>query len=292
MELPVPLPDIEEQGRIVDSMDLARADRKAKLAEADALLAGLDDFLLYALGIEQRPPQKAVFSVQMVDARNYRFDADFHSLRFRTIRDGIEKGRYPAERINELCEHVTTGFAAGRQNQAFDYDSGIPHLRPLNLDIFGQLSLDGTKFVPKESVSSDGLCVRGEVLFNNTNSTEMVGKSAVFDLEQPCACSNHMTRLMPRNGVNPEYLATALNAFRRLGYLGLLSTNFNNQAGINTATLSQLRLPQPPTMEQERIANEVHHRREDARRLRAEAEADWQAAKQWFEEQLLGPVTP
>jgi hypothetical protein len=28
------------------------------------------------------------------------------------------------------------------------------------------------------------------------------------------------------------------------------------------------------------------------RRLRAEAEAGWQAAKQWFEEQLLGPARP
>ena len=161
-------------------------------------------------------------------------------------------------------------------------------MRPLNLDIFGQVSLEGTKFVPKESVTIENLCASGEVLFNNTNSTEVVGKSAVFNLEQPCACSNHMTRLKPRHGINPEYLAAALNSLRRIGYLGLLSTNFNNQAGINVETLSQLRVPQPTLVEQETIAAEVVRRREESRRLRAEAEADWQAAKRWFEEQLLG----
>ncbi len=292
MTLPVPLPSIKEQIRLVAEMDTAWVKRKTKLAEADALLAGLDNFVLETLGLESHPRQKAVFAVRATDILSSRFDPDFHSLQFRTIRNRIEKGRYPARSLAELCEHFITGFAAGRQNQAFEHESGVPHLRPLNLDVFGQLSLEGTKLVPKASVAEGNWCVRGEVLFNNTNSTEMVGKSAVFDLEQPCACSNHMTRLRPRGGVAPEYLAAVLNALRRLGYLGLLSTNFNNQAGINTTTLSQLRLPQPPVREQERIAVEVCRRRKEARRLRTEAEADWQAAKRWFEEQLLGPSAP
>ncbi len=38
------------------------------------------------------------------------------------------------------------------------------------------------------------------------------------------------------------------------------------------------------------IATEARRRREEARRLRIEAETGWQAAKRWFEEQLLGPV--
>ena len=291
VELPIPLPSRPEQREISDKMDAARVEHKAKLAEADALLTGLDDFVLETLGLKSRTSQKAFFAARATDILSSRFDPDFHSLRFRTIRNGIEKGRYPAKSLVELCEHLIAGFAAGRQNQAFEYESGVPHLRPLNLDIFGQLSLEGTKFVPRTSVTEGNRCVRGEVLFNNTNSTEMVGKSAVFDLEQPCACSNHMTRLKPHNGVNPEYLVAVFNALRRLGYLGLLSTNFNNQAGINAETLKQLRLPQPPTSEQEYIAAEIHRRRDESHRLRAEAESDWQAAKRWFEEQLLGPTS-
>ncbi|MCK9588739.1 MAG: hypothetical protein M0Q93_05155, partial [Terrimicrobiaceae bacterium] len=165
-----------------------------------------------------------------------------------------------------------------------------PHLRPLNLNAQGEISLENTKFVPKNSVQPRDYCELGEVLFNNTNSAEMVGKSTVFEFEQPCACSNHMTRLRVREGNSAHYLAAIFNMLRRLGYLGLLATKFNNQAGINLDTLTPLRVPAPPPAVQERIATEARRRREAARRLRAEAETGWQAAKRWFEEQLLGGV--
>ena len=286
--LPLPLFSLNRQNELVAGMDAARAERKAKLADADALLAGMDDYVLDELGINPNPPQQATFAVRINRAGAFRADPDFHSLRFRTIRSEIENGRYPAKRIAEICNLITSGFAAGRQDQAFDYETGVPHLRPLNLDTFGQLSLANTKFVPSESVSEANWCVRGEVLFNNTNSTDLVGKSAVFDIDQPCACSNHMTRLRLRPGIEPEYIASVLNALRRLGYLGLLSTNFNNQAGINTATLSQLQIPLPTSEIQQTMAAEVNRRRQEARRLRAEAEAGWQAARRWFEGELLG----
>ena len=284
----IPLPPIEFQHELVSAMDAARAERKAKLAEADALLAGMDDYVLDALGINPNPPQRTTFAVRINHAGAFRADPDFHSLRFSTIRGEIENGRYPAKRIDEVCNLITSGFAAGPQNQAFDYENGVPHLRPLNLDIFGQLSLENTKFVPSESVSEANWCVSGEVLFNNTNSTDLVGKSAVFDIEQPCACSNHVTRLRLHAGIKPEYIASVLNALRRLGYLGLLSTNFNNQAGINTVTLSQLQIPLPTSEIQQSIAAEIDRRRQEARRLRAEAEAGWQTARRWFEGELLG----
>ena len=284
----VPLPNsLETQDSLLSVMDTARSECKTKLAAADALLMGIDNFVLDALGIDLNVQQRSVFATSTADIQGSRFDSDFHSLRFRTIRNGIERGRYPSKSIDELCQYITSGFAAGPQDQAFGYENGIPHLRPLNLDVFGQVSLDGTKFVPTSAVAEDNRCIRDEVLFNNTNSTEMVGKSAVFDLEQPCACSNHITRLKPHSGVNAEHIASALNALRRIGYLGLLSTNFNNQAGINATTLSQLHLPTPPMEEQNAIAAEVRRRREKSRRLQVEAESEWRDAKNWFEEQLL-----
>lgn len=148
--------------------------------------------------------------------------------------------------------------------------------------------MDGTKFVPKTSVQAGDYCEIGEVLFNNTNSAEMVGKSAVFELDQLCACSNHITRLRPLDGINPHYLSAVFNTLRSLGYLSLLATKFNNQAGINLDTLMPLRIPCPPTDIQQTIATEVRRRRDEARRLRTEAEAGWQAAKHWFEAMLLG----
>ncbi|HRH99264.1 MAG TPA: hypothetical protein PLB55_25200, partial [Prosthecobacter sp.] len=289
-ELPIVLPAKAKQIELLAALDTARATRRAKLAEADALLAGLDDFLLTSLGLT--PPLKGdrkIFAATLQEVRG-RADADFHSPRFRAIREGIETGKYPAEALSVLCTRFESGFAAGKQDQAFDYTVGVPHLRPLNLSAEGELTLDNTKFVPKSVVSQGDYCVRNEVLFNNTNSAEMVGKADVFVFDQPCACSNHITRLQAAPGVSPYYLAAVFNMYRRFGYFSLLATKFNNQAGINLDTLRPLRVPAPPSTVQDTIATEARRRREEARRLRAEAEVAWQQAKQWFEEQLLGPA--
>jgi type I restriction enzyme S subunit len=282
------VPKVQRQRELVAAMDAARAVRRAKLAEADALLTSLDRYLLDTLGLTPPPPDaRRMFAIRRDDADS-RLDADFHSPRFQAIRKAIETCPHPARSVAEICERIATGFAAGQQDQAFDEESGVPHLRPLNLNIYGELSITTTKRVPRNTVPAEDWCERGEVLFNNTNSTEMVGKSTVFDLSIPCACSNHMTRLKLRDGMNAEFVADLFNALRSLGYLGLLSTNFNNQAGINLDTLRALRLPVPNAAAQTTIAAEVRRRRETARRLRAEAESGWAEAKRWFEDQLLG----
>lgn len=43
---------------------------------------------------------------------------------------------------------------------------------------------------------------------------------------------------------------------------------------------------------QKAIAAEARRRREEARRLRAEADVGWGTAKRWFEKQLLSPAKP
>jgi restriction endonuclease S subunit len=76
---------------------------------------------------------------------------------------------------------------------------------------------------------------------------------------------------------------------RGLGYFGLLSTNFNNQAGINAETLKAVRLPVPNSKTQEEIATEIALRRDKAHRLCDEAHKIWDEAKSRFEKELLGP---
>ena len=80
MALPVPLPSIKEQIRLVEGMDAAQTERKNKLAEADALLAGLDDFLIDALGI--KPPSedpRRVFAVRLTQPRSDgRLNSDYY----------------------------------------------------------------------------------------------------------------------------------------------------------------------------------------------------------------------
>ena len=65
----LPFPELSKsrQNELVATMDAARAERKAKLAEADALLAGIDDFLIKALGIIQLPAPRKTFALRAND---------------------------------------------------------------------------------------------------------------------------------------------------------------------------------------------------------------------------------
>jgi len=284
----IPLPPVPIQRVLVSEMEVARESRRRKLAETEALLSGLDTFLLDRLGLTPKKTSfPRFFAARLKDAWG-RCDPDYHSPKFKELRESIERCGHPVVPVGDLCYSIRTGFAAGREAQAFNDTQGIPHIRPLNISAHGELSFDGTKYVPKDRVGDSEVIRESEVLLNNTNSTEWVGKTTVFEGERPCCCSNHITRLVvDRSVVLPWYLALLFNAIRSTGYLGLIATNFVNQAGINTETLSALRLPIPNEKTQREIVDELRHRRIEARRLREEALQEWEAAKARFEAKLL-----
>ena len=290
--LRVPLPNRSKQRELLAALDTARAMRRDKLAQADALLAGLDGFVLDALGLTLPAPDgRTVYAVRLRDARQ-RFDPDYNSPRFRTLRAKIEHGRFPAQSVGSLFQPIVSGFAVGGDDQTDDPALGVPHIRPLNITNTAELTFERTKMVPRAAVAPGDFLKKGEVLLNNTNSTVWVGKTVVFDADRDCACSNHITRLtLIDKRHNPYYFAALFNALRGLGFFGLLSTNFNNQAGINVDTLKAVRLAVPDPKAQEKIATEDARRREEARRLRDEARTIWDDAKRRFAEELLGPET-
>ncbi len=286
----IPLPESSKQRELVKGLDQARSAQREKLAQADALLAGLDGFVLDTWDlILPSAGSKIAYAVSLRDARR-RFDPDYNSLRFRTLRAKIEHGRFPAQTIDSLFHPIVSGFAAGSDDQTDDPTLGVPHIRPLNITNTAELTFENTKMVPRSAVTPADFLKKGELLFNNTNSTAWVGKTVVFDADRDCACSNHITRLtLIDRDFNPYYFAALFNALRGLGFFGLLSTNFNNQAGINAETLKEVQLPVPKPDDQKSIATEVARRRNEARRLLSDARTIWEDAKRYFEQELLGP---
>jgi len=284
--LEIPLPPLDLQRSLVAVIDDARAERNRALAEAQRLLSSVDEYVLAELGVLPEADGRRVFAVRL-DQVKPRLDADYHSPYFQRLRRAIKQSRHATRNLGDLAMLMRSGFAAGRQDQARGDEAAVPHLRPLNLNAWGELSIAETKSVPASRVKEDDYLSQGEVLFNNTNSAEWVGKTAVFDLESPCACSNHMTRIALKPGIEPYFVAALLNAFRGIGYFSALSTFFNNQAGINTSTLAELLVPVPDRDTQQVIACEVVDRKTKARQLQDLADAVWREARQRFEQQLL-----
>lgn len=149
----------------------------------------------------------------------------------------------------DITADVSPGFASGKHSSD---GVGVPHLRPMNVDRDGLIDLSVIKYV----ASSGGTELKqGDVLFNNTNSSALVGKTAVISRREiGFAYSNHMTRVQPEIGINSVFLARQLHFLWMVGYMKQRCTNHVNQASISSKTLAQtIPIYLPPAAEQTRI---------------------------------------
>ncbi len=290
---PAVVPDFETQVEMVNNLERRLALKNKEIKHSDELLATQSQYLLDKLSLDFSETTQSLAYGIITKQLSGRIDADFYSPCFLHFREQIDKSKHKAVNIGELCENITSGFAAGKQDQADDLNDNerVPQLRPFSITPYGQISFATKKYVPISRLQAKDYCKKGEVLFNNTNSAEWVGKSAVFDIDTPCAASNHITRITLKEGINPYYVAAFFNMLRSIGYWKLLSTYFNNQAGVNTETLKAVRILLPEKPIQDEIAEEILRRKKTAEALRIEAEQDWQAARKQFERELLGEMS-
>ena len=286
----IALPSRKDQERLVRMMDCAMEFYKTKIKHANELLAGTTDYVLNRIGLTFDEPLVPLYYATTIMELEGRFDPDYYSPKFQHFRRQIAMSPYEVYAIGEISDHIVAGFAAGKQDQADNLpeEQRIPQLRPFSITTTGELSFETQKYVPVDRMKPEDYCRKGEVIFNNTNSPDLVGKTTVFDTEIRCAVSNHMTRITVKEGVNPYYVAAFFNVLLSIGYWKLLCTNFNNQAGVNTETLKNVKIPLPPKQIQDEIAYEIMHRRTEANKLRKEAEQEWKNAKEQFERELLG----
>ena len=177
---------------------------------------------------------------------------------------------WPSVTLKSIAVDMQPGFAC----QPTDGSSGIPQLRTNNVSPDGGIDLSETKRVPANKARIEKYSLKpGDVLFNNTNSPALVGKTAVFDEDGLFLFSNHMTRIRLATDIaEPRYVAHYLHWVWKQGILRALVTQWVNQAAINRHQLSSIQLPLPSPSEQRRIV-EILDQADHLRRLRAEADA-------------------
>ncbi|MFJ6525837.1 hypothetical protein ACIQMZ_11235 [Streptomyces longwoodensis] len=153
--------------------------------------------------------------------------------------------------LAELGVEAQPGFASGKHNRDGE---GIVHLRPMNITRNGAIDLSDARYVNDDS---DRRVEYGDVLFNNTNSPALVGKTAWVGLLEPAAYSNHMTRLRGPKGLDGKFLAIQLHWLWASGYFKTVLNNHVNQASVARKALLAAEIVVPPLPEQLRIVSEV-----------------------------------
>jgi type I restriction enzyme S subunit len=157
---------------------------------------------------------------------------------------------WPTQPLGMVVD-ARSGFASGD-----DVSEGVFQFRMNNVTQEGGIDLTRRRRVPIPKGGLDRLLLQpGDVLFNATNSPELVGKTAYFSgFDEPATFSNHFIRLRPRGDADGRYVARWLTYQYRRAAFDPLIKRWVNQAAIDKAGLLKMPIPLPPLAEQRRIA--------------------------------------
>jgi type I restriction enzyme S subunit len=120
---------------------------------------------------------------------------------------------------------------------------------------------DGKVLIPEEgsldNVPKELVLEYDDLLFNRTNSRELVGKVGIFkgNSEDKVTFASYLVRLRSNDYAEPNYLNFLLNSQLILSKVRQDALLSINQANLNPTKYCQIRIPLPPTEEQHAIAS-------------------------------------
>lgn len=161
---------------------------------------------------------------------------------------------WTAAYVGDFSVELESGFACGKHSET---DIGVLHVRPYNVSREGTFDFETTKYVASDF--NEKRLKADDVLFNNTNSPDLIGKTtAVPSKAVGLAFSNHMTRVAFANGVEPSFAAHQLHYLWSSRYFLHRCVKHVNQASISTTDLGRtVPFVCPPTREQTRIVDKI-----------------------------------
>ena len=200
---------VDEQEQIVDILDRTNGIVRERQKE----LALLDDLI------------KARF-VELFGT----FPSNEKKWEIGTIRDLVTEVRY------------------GSSRKAADGNEGkYPYLRMNNITYSGELDLTDTKTIDIPDEEIDKCSVRrGDLLFNRTNSKELVGKTCVYDRDELMVLAGFVVRVRLNERALPEFVSAFLNTDFSKNMLLSMCKAAIGQANINAQELQDIGIFIPP----------------------------------------------
>ena len=148
----------------------------------------------------------------------------------------------------------------GTSTKSIHSEQGIPVLTMGNIQD-GAVVWGNEKKIPATSEELPGLFLeKFDLLYNRTNSAELVGKTGIYLGEDDCKTfASYLIRIqLSQTSSSPRYMSLAMNApvFRETQIVPLIKKQ-TGQANVNGTALKNMLVPLPPFAEQHRIVAKV-----------------------------------
>ena len=146
----------------------------------------------------------------------------------------------------------------GTSEKTHDEHIGVPILRMGNIQN-GALDVKDLKYLQISKKDTQKLILRpGDTLVNRTNSAELVGKCAVFNLEGEWGFASYIIRLrLDTKKANPYLVAKYINSSLGREYMFREKKQMTGQANVNAKKLKGLPIKLPPIRQQKRIVEHL-----------------------------------
>ncbi len=176
---------------------------------------------------------------------------------------------YPLVRIGDLA----TSIDYGSSTRSSTGGEGLPMVRMGNVRD-GYLDLRSLKHVALSPEEATRFALApGDLLFNRTNSKELVGKTAVFAEDGSFVYASYLLRVrFDAERVLPEYASAFLNSRSGRLQIDRDSRQIIGMANVNAAELREFLLPLPPLAEQRRLVEPILAARAATRDAERDAE--------------------
>lgn len=240
------LAPLNEQKRIADKLD-------ALLARVDACRKSLDRISLILKRFRQSVLAAATSGQLTEDWR------DIHSTN--------KMARWVS--LEDVASKLSYGSSAKSSPSG-----SVPVLRMGNIQD-AKLDWNNLVFTSDIKEIEKYQLLTGDVLFNRTNSPELVGKTAVYKGERPAIYAGYLIRVRCSADLLPDYLNYCLNSPAGRDYCWQVKSDAISQSNINARKLAAFQFELPPIEEQAEIVRRTEVLFAYADRL----EARYQAAR-------------
>lgn len=172
--------------------------------------------------------------------------------------------KWEVRQLGEVCKKVEYGTSSKAQPQG-----KLPVMRMGNIQN-GRFDWESLVFSDNEIDNKKYLLKFNDVLFNRTNSPELVGKTAIYKGERPAIFAGYLIRVHRKEDLlDADYLNYFLNSKMAFEYGQSVVTSSVNQANINGTKLKSYPIPLPSLKQQQSIVRQLDALRAETQKLEA-----------------------